>query len=230
MVRLIWRLARLLVLLLVLAAGFYLGSPYLLSAVGRYLITQHPLGKADMILVLAGQAYLRVPEAARVYHDGFAPRILLSNEIRPRGWEELRRLGIRFPESQEIGLAILEALRIPRDAILALEERPNSTWAEMQAVARFLKGQPVRTMIIVTSKSHTTRAYKIYSAGLGSSVRVIMHPVPNDPFDPTRWWRDRRDAKDVLHEYQALADFWRLKLWGVLVGQVTAVPPPAAVR
>lgn len=228
--RLIWRLVRLLVMALVLVVGLYVGSPYLLTAAGRSLITAHPLAKADLVLVLAGQTLLRVPEGARLYHEGFAPKILLTNEPKARGTEELLRLGIRFPDHQDNALTILEALRVPRSAILTIQERTNSTRAEMQAVARFLASHPVKRLIIVTSKSHTTRAFKIFSTGLGSGIQLIMHPVPNDPYDPTRWWQDRVDAKDVLHEYQALVDFWRLRLWEMLVGQVRAAPPPVTVR
>jgi hypothetical protein len=75
----------------------------------------------------------------------------------------------------------------------------------------------------------TTRAYKIFSTGLGARIRLIMHPVPNDPFDPTRWWRDRTDAEEVLREYEALADFWRGQLWTTIVGEF-APPPPVVIR
>lgn len=230
MLRLIWRLARLLAVVLVLAVGLYFGSPYLLTAVGRYLITEDPLAKADLVLVLSGQTFLRVPEAARLYHEGFAPKILLTNEPKERGMDELLRQGIRFLDYQEAALTILEALRVPRNAILTIPERADSTRAEMLTVARFLKSHPVKRLIIVTSKSHTTRAYKIFSTGLEPGIQLIMHPVPNDPFDPTRWWKDRRDSKDVLHEYQALADFWRLRLWTMLVGQFTTAPSPVTLR
>jgi uncharacterized SAM-binding protein YcdF (DUF218 family) len=230
MVRLIWRLGRLLAVTLVLVIGLYFGSPYLLTVVGRYLITEHPLAKAGLVLVLSGQTLLRVPEVARIYHEGYAPKILLTRELRERGSEELLRLGIRFPDSQENALTILEALRVPRSAILTIQERADSTRSEMQTVARFLNAHPVKSMIIVTSKGHTTRAYKIFSTGLGPGVRLIMRPVPNDPFDPARWWHDRLDAKDVLHEYEALADFWRLRLWNALVGEFAAPPPAVTVR
>ena len=228
--RLIWRLGRLLAVTLVLVIGLYFGSPYLLTVVGRYLITEHPLAKADLVLVLSGQTLLRVPEGARIYHEGYAPKILLTRELRERGSEELLRLGIRFPDSQENALTILEALRVPRSAILTIQERADSTRSEMQTVARFLNTHPVKSMIIVTSKSHTTRAYKIFSTGLGPGVRLIMRLVPNDPFDPARWWHDRLDAKDVLHEYEALADFWRLRLWNALVLEFAAPPPAVTVR
>jgi uncharacterized SAM-binding protein YcdF (DUF218 family) len=227
--RLIGRLARLLVVMILLGIGLYFGSPYLLTIVGRYLVTEQPLIKADLILVLSGQIPLRVLEAARIYQEGYAPKILLTNEPKERGSEELLRLGIRIPDSQERAITLLEELHVPRSDILVIQERANSTRSEMQTVARFLKQHPLKSLIIVTSKSHTTRAYKIFSSGLGSEVRVIMHPVPNDPFDPNRWWQDRTDAKDVLHEYEALSDFWRVRLWTTLVGEF-ALPPPVTVR
>ncbi len=229
MLRLIWWLGRLLAAALVLGIVLYLGSPYLLTAVARYLITEHPLAKADLVLVLSGESLLRVPEGARIYHEGFAPKILLTNEPKRRGWDDLVRLGIRFPDSQEDAITILKALRVPKSAIETIEERANSTRAEMRTVAGFLTTHPVDSMIIVTSKSHTTRAYKIFSTGLGPGIRLIMRPVPNDPFDPTRWWHARTDAKEVLHEYEALADFWRLRLWNALVGEF-APPPAVTVR
>jgi uncharacterized SAM-binding protein YcdF (DUF218 family) len=227
--RLIWRLGRLIVLMIVLGIGLYFGSPSLLGMVGRYLVTEHPLAKTDLILVLSGQLLLRVPEGARIYHEGYASKILLTNEAKERGSEDLLRLGIRIPDSQERALTLLEALHVPRRDILTVQDRGDSTQSEMQTVARFLRTHAAKSMIIVTSKSHTTRAYKVFSTGLGSGIRLVMHPVPNDPFDPTRWWRDRKDAEEVLHEYEALADFWRGRLWTTIVGEF-APPPPVVIR
>lgn len=226
--RLIGRLGRLLAVIIFLGIGVYFGSPYLLTSVGRYLVTEQPLVKADLILVLSGQIPLRVLEAARIYHERYAPKILLTNELKERGTEELLRVGIRIPDSQERAITLLQELHVPRNDILVIQERADSTRSEMQTVAQFLKHHPLNSLIIVTSKSHTTRAYKIFSTGLEPQVRVIMHPVPNDPFDPNRWWQDRTDAKDVLHEYEALTDFWRVWLWTKLVGE--SAPPPVTVR
>ena len=230
MLRLIWRLCRLLLVVLILGLGLYFGSPYLLTAVGRYLIADQPLAKAELILVLSGEPYLRIPEAARLYHEGFAPAILLPHGLKERGTDDLLRVGIRVPDGQEISMKLLEDLRVPRKAILTIQEQSDSTQTEMLTVARFLKTHPSQSMIIVTSKAHTTRASKIFLAGLGPGIRLIMHPVGNDPFDPARWWQDRTDLKQVLFEYGGLADYWRRRLWGAVVGQVTTVPPPVTVR
>jgi uncharacterized SAM-binding protein YcdF (DUF218 family) len=124
----------------------------------------------------------------------------------------------------------LEALRVPKQSIHALGERSDNTQAEMQAVSRFLENRPVRTLIVVTSKAHSTRAYKIFAAGLEPRIRVRMRPVPADPLDPDRWWKDRQDLRQVLHEYEALLDVWRQELWRMMRGKESQEPPPVAVR
>jgi hypothetical protein len=47
----------------------------------RYLISQDQMAKAGMVLALSSQPYLRVPEAARIYHQGLALKILLVNAV-----------------------------------------------------------------------------------------------------------------------------------------------------
>ncbi len=230
MLGLIWKLFRLLLVVLVLGVALYLGGPLLLGAAGRYLISQDPVTKADVILVLSGQPFLRVPEAARLYHEGIAPTILLSNAPRAPGLEDLLRAGIRFPDEQEISLQILGALRVPPEAIRLIRDRCETVQDEIQAVARFLKAHPAGKMIIVTSKSRSVRIRKIFAAGLDPTVSLIVHPVPSDPFDPARWWQDPRSRRQVFQEYEGLADFWRLRLWHAVGQHLHALPPPVRVR
>ncbi len=230
MLHLAWRLFKLFLVLLILSGCLYVGSPYLLAGAGRYLVTEQPLSKADLVLVLAGSPYLRLPEAAKLFREGLAPAILLTTPPRPRGLDDLARSGLQYPDEQELAFKILEALRVPRHAILTTPEQADSTKAEAETVARFLNRHPARTLIVVTSKSHSTRSGKILNAVLDPGVRVLVHPVPSDPFRPDQWWRDRTDTKEVLHEYGGLVDYWRLRLWAGLVGHFSSVPPPVTVR
>jgi uncharacterized SAM-binding protein YcdF (DUF218 family) len=217
-VRLVGKLVRLLVLLLVLALGLYFGSPLLLAAAGRYLVTSVPPGKADLAVVLTGDTFLRVPEAARLYHDGLVPAILLSTGPRPAGLDELRRIGLRYPDEQETALAILEGLRVPRAAVHVLAERPDGAQDEMRAVGRFLGSHPARRLLVVTSKSRSTRSQKLFRAGLRPEVEVAVHAVGSDPFDPNRWWKSGSGRRQVALEYLGLLDYWRLTLWEALTG------------
>jgi hypothetical protein len=230
MIRLMWRLVRGLVTLLVLGAALYLGGPYLLAQAGRYLIAEDPLVKGDMVVVVSGQPYLCVPEAARLYHERLAPKILLINAPRPPGQEDLLRVGIRYPDALELSLQLLEALRVPRDAILGISERAGDLQAEALAVSRFLASRSARTLILVTPKAQTARARKIFGATLESKVNLVMRAASTDPFDPDRWWKNRDDFRQAVWEYVALMDVWRRGLWRAAVGEATSAPPAVTVR
>jgi len=230
MIRLLFRLIRLALICLILGVGLYFGGPFLLRGLGSYLVTADPGGKVDLIVVLSGEPFLRAPEAARLYREGRAPAILVTNELLRPGFEEVRRAGLSFPDSQEISLQILEGMRVPRSAVRTLAERANSTRAEMEAVARFLAAHPARRLLLVTSRAHTTRAGKIFTTGLGPGVKILMHPVQGDPWEPAGWWRNRDQAKQLLHEYQGLADYWRLRVWDWTLGLLWGAPASWTVR
>jgi len=96
----------------------------LLNAAGRFLVVQDPLEKADVIIVLSGgRRDERVRQAADLYHQGYAPLVLLS------GGEEMA--GISVPEMLRRQAL---ALGIPPDALLS---EPDSTSTAQQA--RYLR-------------------------------------------------------------------------------------------
>jgi uncharacterized SAM-binding protein YcdF (DUF218 family) len=124
----------------------------------------------------------------------------------------------------------LEALRVPREAILTIPERFDDTQTEADVVAQFLPDRSVRTLAIVTSKVHGTRAQKVFAARLGPEVGLVIHPMPVDPFDPGRWWKVRTDRRQAVWEYASLMGLWWRGIWCAVVGDATAVPSPIGVR
>jgi uncharacterized SAM-binding protein YcdF (DUF218 family) len=102
--------------------------------------------------------------------------------------------------------------------VQVLSERSDGTRDEMRAVARFLGTHPARRLLVVTSKSHSTRSQKLFRAGLPREVEVAVHAVGGDPFDPDRWWKTGSGRRQVVHEYLGLLDYWRLTLWEALTG------------
>jgi uncharacterized SAM-binding protein YcdF (DUF218 family) len=228
MLRLLWRIARLTVVLLVLGVGLYFFHGLLLAPIGRYLVSTDPLEKSDWIVILADAPYLTAPEAARLYHEGWAPAILLNNQPRPHGQEELLRLGVPVKDSQAIARELLAALRVPAEAIKALPDRSDGTVEELQAVRRFLGGLPARALLLVTPKAHSTRTRRICVLELGPATRCGSRPAGGDPFDPDRWWTYRRDVAEVAYEYAALAyDLGRA--WWSGLGERSG-PPPVTIR
>ncbi|MGH7369355.1 MAG: YdcF family protein [Candidatus Methylomirabilaceae bacterium] len=203
------RLIRWLIIFPILGLLLYLGYPYLLRTIGHYLVTEDPLKHADAIVVLAGDGGVaRTLEAVRLYQDGYAPKIILTHQVLPKGYEALARLGISVPEERDIQWMVLKGMRVPRAAVLQIQERANSTDAEMSVLARFMDQQRIRSIILVTSKSHSTRARKILRRASGAGITIISRPTRYDTFDPHAWWQSRRDAKEVLGEYAKLVNYW----------------------
>lgn len=172
---------------------------------GRYLITEDRLQKAEAIAVLAGDGGVaRTLEAVRLYQDGYAPRIILTHQVLPKGYEALTRLGISVPEERNIQWMVLKAMRVPATAVLQVSERAYSTESEMGFLTRFLEEHRIRRIILVTDRSHSTRASKILARVSSGRIAIISRPTRYDTFNPDGWWHSRADAKEVLLEYEKL--------------------------
>ena len=180
---------------------------------GRVLVRSDPLpAHADAIVVLAGSISDRVVEAADLYRAGVAPRVVVTRERVPRGDWALRARGVRLPESSEQMVAALEALGVPRGAIEVIPRRATSTDSEARTIARWACAR-VRSVVLVTSRYHSRRARMILRQAMAPEIAIAVRPSRHDPFDPGRWWRDRRDAKVVLSELEKLAHYWLRERW-----------------
>src|SRR5271167_3123526 len=73
--------------------------------VGRWLVREDPLGKADVIVVLSGGLPFRAEGAADVFKSGYAPAVWVSRPEGPQ--EELAALGIHFVGEEEYNREIL---------------------------------------------------------------------------------------------------------------------------
>lgn len=110
----------------------------------------------------------RMWHAARLYHAGKAPRLLLSGGTTRTGTGS---------EAEAMRSFLLD-LGVP-DSAIALEAGSKDTSANAAETARLLKGQGVDTVVLVTSASHMPRARNLFErAGLK------VNPAPTD-FEPT---------------------------------------------
>ncbi len=181
---------------------------------GRLLVVADPLPPhADAIVMLAGSISDRALEAARLYRDGIAPRVVITRTRLARGEAALRAHGVRLPEEDELTRTTLEQLGVPSAAILRLRRRNRSTESEARTVARWACSHRLRSLVVVTSKAHTRRTRLIYARALGARIALAVRPSRYDLFAAPHWWRVRRDAKIVLYEYERLAHFWLHERW-----------------
>lgn len=199
---------------LVVGLTFWVFRKPVLIHLADYLIISDPLEKADVIEVLSGDEVVRCHKAADLFHQGWAPRILVTKSVYPYAIEELQPYGIRELDSHEKCVAILQFWQVPARAIEVVDGYNESTADEAVKLQRYLHERHLMRLIVVTSNFHTRRSRLLFRrvlAGSGIQVSVQAAP-PNSFFNAQDWWTRRRDSKTLLWEYQKLA-FYALRYW-----------------
>ena len=194
---------------LVLAAAVVLGgTAFLLRApilawIGRQLVYTDAMVKADAIVVLAGGSPERELAAADLYAAGYAPQVVLTQEPEPAAMEILRRRGVRMPRTIDERQRYLHELGVAAGHLTVLDRPVKSTIDETGLVVGWSHGVGARTVIVVTSAFHTSRARFIFDRAFrGSGVRLLYHAAAADEFRPDTWWQDRVTLRNGLIEWQ----------------------------
>jgi uncharacterized SAM-binding protein YcdF (DUF218 family) len=188
-----------LAVVLVLAAVVFLG-------VGRWLVVEDPLEKAQAIVVLSGRIPIRAIEAGRLYRAGYAPQIWLTHPEEPAA--SLDALGIPYSGEDFFNARVLIHEGVPSGAIHVLEPPINNTADEVRAIAAALRRENSSAVIIVTTKAHTRRVRKLWRQLSSGQGRAIVRAASGDPFDPAHWWRTSGDALDVVREVLGVLNAW----------------------
>ncbi|MGA8971492.1 MAG: YdcF family protein [Pseudolabrys sp.] len=151
--------------------------------------------KADFIFPLAGDAQ-RLTKAAQLYNEGFASRILLSNEINQRPLTVAA-----FSETQSdasaLYLNILAAAGVSPDDIMQFGENLASTAEEAEALRAFLGNRPA-TILLVASPYEALRAKIIFARTLPGVKWLII--CADQLRLPEQWWRDKAASLTVVTE------------------------------
>ena len=201
-----------LILILYTLASYY-HVPILKSA-GSYLVVEHSLKKADLIVCLTGVPVERGLEAADLYRMGLAPYIFIGREELPDGVEALNERGVGFPESRDFLIMMLEKLGVPGSACLVSDNFAGSTMEEAKVIGDLVREKGFHSLIIVTSPTHTRRAWLTFENVFEKDdVEVLMAPSRYTKFKPDDWWKTRRYAKEVIVEYQKLIYYTFKYFW-----------------
>jgi uncharacterized SAM-binding protein YcdF (DUF218 family) len=185
----------------------------LLRAAGRFLVEDDPLQHADAIVVLTGSYPDRIIEAATLYREGWAPRIILCREPENSGFRKLQSLGVKVPRLFELNASVAEQLGVPAAAITVLDRPAGSTYSEAEVVLADVLQRGYRAILLVTSKYHSSRAGRISRYLADGRVQIIVRSARDDDFQADGWWRDRPSTRRVVIEYQKLVTFLLLDRW-----------------
>jgi len=171
-----------------LAAGgvviWILRAPILSGLARAWIVTETPQ-KADAIVVLGGGLETRPAAAAELYHQGFAPLVVYTDQE----WKPCRMLGCD-ESAGEITRRLLATQGLPEAAMTVVGQAAGSTWEESMAVREWARTNGVQHLIIVTDIFHTRRCRWLFRKlfrPVGIEVRIIG--VKNPRYTATDWWK-----------------------------------------
>jgi uncharacterized SAM-binding protein YcdF (DUF218 family) len=193
-------------ILLTLAVGVIALTVLIFLGVGRWLVVEDPLDKAQAIVVLSGRIPMTAREAARLYNAAYAPQVWLTRANEPAS--SLQQMHIAYLGEDFFNSRVLIHEGMPSKAIRVLEPPIGNTADEIRAIAAELEQEKGATVIIVTTKAHTRRVRTLWRELAGGRGRAIVRAASTDPFEPDHWWRASGDALDVVREVLGLANAW----------------------
>lgn len=181
---------------------------YAFVELGSFLAKEDPIEKADAILVLAGTPMNRPLEGADLYLAGYSPRIVLSRQTMERGEQALGDRGVAFAEDVDRTRDVFVRLGIPAEAIIIPPRIHDSTAAEAITLRELAGAHGWRRVIIVSSKYHLRRAGFAFRRELrGTRIEILMRGTRYDDAQPERWWRRRRDIREITAEVPKLVAY-----------------------
>ncbi len=145
--------------------------------------------------VLNESAMRRTHEAARLYHRGLSPLVIISGGYPTSPGD---------PQSADVMAGFAGELGIPRSAIL-LEKQSRNTYTSAVQVAALCRERGFQHVLLVTDAVHMRRAMAAFHA-----QDLKVSPAPADPW--SLWWETPavrlRKFWAVLHEYGGLLYYW----------------------
>lgn len=183
------------------------GACWLLSwLAAEALVVREELPHADAIVVLAGSStYVeRVRHAARLFQEGRAPAVVLTNDGLLSGWSAAEE---RNPLFCERAAAELRRLGVPAGRITIIPRVVTSTYEEASAAREYAAAHGLKSVLVVTTPYQSRRAlWTLRRAFRDSGVTVgVDAPPPGEQSPhPAVWWLRGIGWKLVPGEYLKL--------------------------
>jgi uncharacterized SAM-binding protein YcdF (DUF218 family) len=184
--------------------------PLLAWAGANILIVKSELAPADAIVVLSGSSTYRerADWAARLYREGRAPVVILTDDKLISGWNGAED---RNPYFYELAAKELQKGGVPKERIRALSEPALGTYYESLNVREFATTHHFQRLLIVTSAYHSRRAlWSMRRACEGTGMQIgIDGPAPGwQTPSAWTWWMRRWGWNVVAAEYLKLIYYW----------------------
>ncbi len=154
------------------------------------------------IVVISGDSGDRIRKGINLYHQGWAPKLILSGSDRTGDRSSAHNMRL-----------LAEHRGVPASQII-VEPLATNTFENAQNVHQILRGLPCpeRQILLVTSGYHSRRAALVFENEL-QNLRLQVRSVPAAASDwnPKTWWQTRRGWYLTMSE---LAKLFYMKTTG----------------
>jgi uncharacterized SAM-binding protein YcdF (DUF218 family) len=170
----------------------------------RLLIVKKEIPSADAIVVLSGSAtYLeRADWAAKLYREGRAPVIVITNDGLISGWSRSDERNLHLYE-----LAINELARqgVPVNRVQVVPEIVTGTYQESSRLCDYATTHKMNRLLVVTSAYHSRRAlWSMRRACTNLEIGIDGPPPGLQTPSPGFWWLHKLGWRVVAGEYVKL--------------------------
>ena len=161
-------------------------KPLLTGYAGLFSVQTASKG-ADALVCLSGGKTTRVPETLRLWNQGYAPSVYLTDEKkRNKEFSKLETSNLEFA-SEVVKRMELNATW---QTIPSVGDGATSTFDEAEDVLAYGKDKGWKRIIIVTDEFHTRRArYAFEKIFDDSGIVVEVAGAPNEVFSDDDWWQ-----------------------------------------
>ena len=158
----------------------------ILTAYAKFFTVNNATTGADVIVVLSGGKDTRIPHALKLFEEGYALEILLTDEKKRN-----IRFSHLFPTNEMIAQVMIEELEmsVPVSTIQSQKGGATSTFDEAYDLLKLSENKRYRHLILVTDAFHTRRAYHAFQTVFeDTEIKIEMSAASNEIFNVNNWW------------------------------------------
>lgn len=171
--------------------------PILRALAHAWIVQDPPFEKVDAILIPGGNLEVRPFAAAEYYHEGKSKR-LVTFVVKPSPSEEL---GITRP-AHDLTIEVLKALKVPRDAIVILDDTVSSSKEELEGTKRWCRENGIHSLAVLTDTFPSRRIARLYRKGFqDSGIEVHIVALEQLRYTPNNWWLDEDGLISFQNEF-----------------------------
>ena len=158
----------------------------ILTAYAKFFTVNNATPGANVIVVLSGGKNTRIPHALKLFEEGYAPEILLTDEKKRN-----IRFSHLFPTNEMSAQVMIEELEmsVPVSTIQSQKGGATSTFDEAYDLLKLSENKRYRHLILVTDEFHTRRAYHAFQTVFEyTEIKIEMSAASNEIFNENNWW------------------------------------------